>query len=212
MNWERTRSWFPVTREFAYFNHASVAPVSTRVQEALERYTAEVTRHGARNYAAFFDAEIERVRRRAAELIGATRDEIAFVKNTTEGLGIVAAGLDWVPGDQVVTCDLEYPSNVYPWWSLHARGVETIMLPGRDGKLPFESVERALENPRVRLLALSSVQYGSGFRIDVEALGRLCRERGVLFCLDAIQSVGVQPIDVARAGVDFLAADVRRFF
>ncbi|MBW2270069.1 MAG: aminotransferase class V-fold PLP-dependent enzyme [Deltaproteobacteria bacterium] len=207
MNWERTRSWFPVTGELAYFNHASVAPVSTRVQEALGRYSAEITRHGALHYAQFFDAEIERVRGRAAELIGASRDEIAFVKNTSEGLGLVAAGLDWDPGDQVVTCDLEYPSNVYPWWSLHARGVETIMLPGRNGKLPFASVERALENPRVRLLALSSVQYGSGFRSDIEALGRLCRERGVLFCLDAIQSVGLLPIDVAQAGVDFLAAD-----
>jgi selenocysteine lyase/cysteine desulfurase len=207
MNWGRTRSWFPVTGEYAYFNHASVAPISTRVQEAVERYMAEATRNGARNYAQFYDAEIERVRGRAAELIGAASDEIAFIKNTSEGLGLVAAGLDWEPGDQVVTCDLEYPSNVYPWWSLHARGVETVMLPGRAGKLPLESVERALENPRVRLLALSSVQYGSGFRIDLDAIGRLCRERGVLFCLDAIQSVGVMPIDVSSAGIDFLAAD-----
>ena len=92
-------------------------------------------------------------------LLGAETEEVAFVKNTTEGLGIVAAGLDWKRGDQVVTCDLEYPSNVYPWWSLRGRGVETVMLRGRDGRLPLEAVEDALRSPRARLLALSSVEF-----------------------------------------------------
>ncbi len=207
MNWERTRSWFPVTREIAYLNHAGVAPVSTRVEDALRRYADEATRRGAFHYSQVYDSEIERVRRRAAELVGGAPEEIAFVKNTTEGLGLVAAGLDWQPGDQVVTCDLEYPSNVYPWWSLRAQGVETRMLRGQDGRLPLEAVDRALENPRARLLALSSVEYGSGYRHDLVALGRLCRDRGVLFCVDAIQSLGCLPLDVAECGIDFLAAD-----
>jgi selenocysteine lyase/cysteine desulfurase len=207
MSWERTRSLFPVTREIVYFNNAGVGPVSTRVDEALRRFAGEATRMGAFHYPRAFDAEIERVRARAALLLNASADEIAFVKNTTEGLGIVAAGLDWRHGDQVVSCDLEYPSNVYPWWSLRDRGVETLMLRGRDGRLPFAVVEEALRNPRVRLLALSSVEFGSGARNDLEALGGLCRERGVLFCVDAIQSVGCFPIDVEHCGVDFLAAD-----
>ena len=207
MNWSRTRSFFPVTRELAYLNHAGVAPISTRVEEALERYSAEATRHGALRYGDFFDSEIERVRGRAAELVNARVDEIAFVKNTTEGLGLVAAGLDWRPGDQVITCDLEYPSNVYPWWSLREQGVETVMLRGRGGRLPLESVAEALASPRARLLALSSVEFGSGFRHDLPTLGRLCREHGVLLCLDAIQSLGVLPMDATGWGVDFLAAD-----
>ena len=207
MNWERTRSLFPVTREVAYFNNAGVGPISSRVDEALRRYSAEATRMGAFHYPRFFDAEVERVRARAALLLNASADEIAFVKNTTEGLGIVAAGLDWQRGDQVLSCDLEYPSNVYPWWSLRDRGVETVMLRGRDGRLPLAVVEEALRNPRVRLLALSSVEFGSGARNDLEALGGLCRERGVLFCVDAIQSVGCFPIDVENCGIDFLAAD-----
>jgi len=207
MNWERTRSLFPVTREVVYFNNAGVGPISSRVDEALRRYSGEATRMGAFHYPRFFDAEIERVRARAALLVNANADEIAFVKNTTEGLGIVAAGLDWQRGDQVVSCDLEYPSNVYPWWSLRDRGVETLMLRGRDGRLPLAVVEEALRNPRVRLLALSSVEFGSGARNDLEALGGLCRERGVLFCVDAIQSVGCFPIDVENCGIDFLAAD-----
>jgi selenocysteine lyase/cysteine desulfurase len=140
-------------------------------------------------------------------LLGAQPEEIAFVKNTTEGLGIVAQGLDWRPGDRILTCDLEYPSNVYPWWALRDRGVETLMLAGRDGRLPLETLEEALQSPNVRLLALSSVEFGSGARNDLATIGALCRERGVLFCVDAIQSLGCLPLDVGRDGIDFLSAD-----
>jgi selenocysteine lyase/cysteine desulfurase len=206
-SWAGTRRLFPVTRELAYLNHAGVAPISTRVREALDRYAEEALSRGAFRYAAFVDAEIERARGRAAALVGAHPDEIAFVKNTTEGLGIVAAGLAWRPGDRVVTCDLEYPSNVYPWWWLRGRGVETLMLRGEGGRLPLERVADALRDPAVRLLALSSVEFGSGFRQDLPALGRLCRERGVLLCVDAIQSLGAIPLDVESCGIDFLAAD-----
>jgi len=206
-NWARTRSLFPVTRELVYLNHAGVAPISTRAAEALARYAAEATRRGAFRYDAFYDSEIERVRGRAATLLGAKSEEIAFVKNTTEGLGFVAQGLDWRPGDRILGCDLEYPSNVYPWWALRERGVETTLLPGRDGRLPLEVVEAALADPSVRMLALSSVEFGSGARNDLAALGALCRERGVLFCVDGIQSLGVLPLDVGALGVDFLSAD-----
>jgi len=180
INWSRTRSYFPVTRELAYLNHAGVAPISTRALEAIERFTAEATRFGASRYTRAYDREIERVRGRAAELLSAQREEIAFVKNTTEGIGIVAAGLDWQRGDRVVTCDLEYPSNVYPWWNLKSQGVETVMLSGVGGALPLDSLEAALRDPRVRLVSLSSVQFGTGARTDLAAVGRLCRERGVL--------------------------------
>jgi selenocysteine lyase/cysteine desulfurase len=207
VNWARTRSFFPVTAELVYLNHAGVAPVSTRVEEAVRRYLAEATRRGAFDYARAYDAEIERVRGRAALLLGADPAEVAFVKNTSEGLGLVAAGLDWRPGDQVVTCDLEYPSNVYPWWSLADQGVETVMLRAEAGRLPLDRIADALQGGRARLLALSSVEFGSGMRHDLEALGRLCNDRGVLFCVDAIQSLGCLPLDVERCRIDFLAAD-----
>lgn len=207
MNPAEVRALFPVTRRLAYLNHAGVAPLSTRAAGALARYAALAAEEGAWHYAERFDREIERVRGRAATLLGATPDEIAFVKNTTEGLGLVAAGLAWRPGDRVVTCDLEYPSNVYPWWSLRPRGVETWMLPSESGRLPLERVAEALRQPGIRLLALSSVEFGSGARNDLAALGRLCREHGVLFCVDAIQSLGCLPLDVAACGIDFLAAD-----
>lgn len=204
---ERLRSFFPVAQNLVYLNHAGVAPVSTRVVEALARFARAASERGAYGYDDDYDAEVERVRGRAAQLIGAAADEIAFVKNTTEGLGIVAAGLDWRRGDRVLSCDLEYPSNVYAWKSLASQGVETVLLRGRDGRLLVEDVEEALRDPSVRLLAVSSVQFGSGFRSDLFEIGRLCRDRGVLFCVDAIQSLGCLPLDVAACGIDFLAAD-----
>jgi len=207
IHWTSTRRWFPVTRELAYLNHAGVAPISTPVAEALARYAKEATERGAFDYARAYDREIERVRGTAAELLSARREEIAFVKNTTEGLGIVAAGLDWKAGDRVVTCDLEYPSNVYPWWHLRSRGVETVMLANRDGRLPLESIEDALRDPAVRLLALSSVEFGTGARNDLVAIGEICRSQGVLFCVDAIQSLGCLPLEVESSHIDFLAAD-----
>ncbi len=207
MSWERTRSFFPVTESVVYLNHAGVAPVSTRAAEALERYLAEATRHGADDYVARYEREIERVRGRCARLIGASPDEVAFVQNTTEGLGIVASGLDWRRGDRVVTCDLEYPSNVLPWKSLAPRGVETLVLRGVEGRLPLDSVAEALRSPATRLLALSSVEFGSGARNDLARLGELCREHGVLLCVDAIQSVGCLDLDVSSLAIDFLAAD-----
>jgi selenocysteine lyase/cysteine desulfurase len=206
VSWKRTRSFFPVTRDWVYLDHAGVAPISTRVEEALQRYADCATRNGAADYAVY-ESEVERVRARAAELLAATPHEIAFIKNTTDGLGIVAGGLDWKRGDIVLTCDLEYPSNVTTWWGLRRRGVETVLLPSEDGRLPLERVEEALRRPRVRLLTLSSVEFGNGARNDLESLGSLCRERGVLFCVDAIQSLGCLPLDVGRCGIDFLAAD-----
>jgi selenocysteine lyase/cysteine desulfurase len=204
--WARARSFFPVTRDWVYLDHAGVAPISTRVAEALRHYADRATRDGATDYA-FYEAEVARVRTRAARLLGAEADEIAFAKNTTEGLGIVASGLDWKRGDVVVTCDLEYPSNVTPWRGLRERGVETRLLPGARGHLPLERVEEALRDPRVRLVSLSSVEFSSGARNDLEAIGALCRDAGVLFCVDAIQSLGCLPLDVERSGIDFLSAD-----
>ncbi len=207
MSWNATRELFPVTRSIVYLNHAGVAPVSTRVGEALARYAALASEEGAFNYPLAFESEVERVRGQAACLLGATPEEIAFVKNTTEGLGFVASGIPWQPGDKVLTCDLEYPSNVYPWQHLASLGAETVLLPGEGGRLPIERVDEALRDPAVRLLSLSSVEFGSGARNDLGALGRLCREREVLFCVDGIQSVGLFPLDVKETPIDFLSAD-----
>jgi len=207
MPWDDTRELFPITKSLIYLNHAGVAPISTRVREALAHYARLASEEAAFHYAKSITAEIERVRGQSAKFLGAEAEEIAFVANTTEGLNLVANGLAWKEGDRIVTCDLEYPSNVYPWWNLRDRGVETILLAGENCRLPFERIEAALRDPKVRLLSLSSVEFGSGARNDLDRIGQLCRERNVLFCVDAIQSLGCFSLDVRKTPVDFLAAD-----
>ncbi len=207
MPWQATRELFPVTRSLIYMNHAGVAPISTRVSEALAHYSQLSSEEGAYRYNRSFLPEIRRTRVAASRLVGATPEEIAFIKNTTEGLGIVANGLDWQEGDKVITGDLEYPSNVYPWWHLKSKGVETLMLQGAEGRYSLDEIKRSLSDPRVRLLSLSSVEFGSGARNDLDVIGKLCREHDVLFCVDAIQSLGCLSLDVSQTPIDFLAAD-----
>lgn len=205
MDWERTRALFPVLEEILPLDHAGRAPLSVRAADALRHYAHAASR--AEGVAPEgFETERERVRQRAARLLGAQAEEVAFVANTTEGLGRIAGSIAWRPGDRVVTSRLEYASNVTVWMGLRPHGVETLLLPERDGRLELEDLARALDDPSVRLVSLSSVAFASGDPLDVEAAGRLCAERGVLFCLDAIQSLGLLPLDVRAARVDFLAA------
>ncbi len=201
------RALFPITitRELVHLNHAGVSPVSTRVTGAMERFLHLSAHTGTLHYDQM-EAQAELAREKFAQLIGAGVDEIAFVKNTSEGLARIANGLPLVKGDRIVTTNLEYPSNVYPWWHLGRRGVQTLMVNHHDGRVRIEEIEKALEPP-TRLLAISSVEFGNGLANDLETLGRMCKERSVWFCVDAIQSIGVMELDVNRCGIDFLAAD-----
>lgn len=203
------RKLFPITGELVHFNHAGVSPVSTRVRDAMEKFLDLSVRTGILHYAEM-ESRAEEARKKFAELIRAVPEEIAFIKNTSEGLARIANGLPLKAGDRVVINNLEYPSNIYPWWHLRRKGVETLMVEHRDGRMRLEDLEAALEPP-TRVLAISSVEFGNGFRNDIESLGRLCRDRGVWFCVDAIQSLGVIDLDVNRCAIDFLAADSHKW-
>jgi selenocysteine lyase/cysteine desulfurase len=152
-------------------------------------------------FAAYADA----VRARAARLIGATPAEIAIVQNTAMGINIVAQGVDWQPGDNVVTARVEFPANYYPWANLARRGVELRVVQEREGRVLAEDVLAALDE-RTRVVALSFVQFTNGFRVDLATVGRACRERGILFVVDAIQGLGALEMDVEAQCIDFLAA------
>jgi len=149
---------------------------------------------------------VEDARRRAGQMLRCDPLDLAFVKNTSEGIGIVAEGLPWQPGDNVVTAADEYPANVYPWMNLARRGVETRLVASRDGRILLDDIRAAMD-ARTRLVSLSFVEFASGFRNDLGAVGALCRERGVYFFVDGIQGLGVLPLDLAGSPVDFLAAD-----
>ena len=187
-------------------NHAGVAPLSRRVQDVMAGFLEDATVNGAVN-AKLWEEEAEACRSVAAQLINAHVTEVAFMKNTTQGILIAANGIDWRAGDNVVTTAVEFPANVYPWWSLKERyGVQTRMVPEQAGRICIEDVATAIDE-RTRAVTISHVEFASGFRNDIQALGEICRERDIWFIVDAIQSLGAIEVDVQSCNVDILAAD-----
>jgi cysteine desulfurase/selenocysteine lyase len=205
MDWTALRDEFPVTRQWAFLDHAAVAPLSGRAHRALLEWAAYMADNGGVRLARW-TARVEAVRALAARLLNADPLDVAFVKNTSEGVGIVAEGFPWRAGDNVVTAAEEYPANVYPWLNLAGRGVELRRVPSRGSRVDIDDLRAALDG-RTRIVSLSHVEFASGFRNDLDAVAALCRERGVGFFVDAIQGLGVLPLDVRRTPVDFLAAD-----
>ena len=200
------RSEFPVTETYIYMNHAGVAPLSRPVRDAMAGFLEDATVNGAVN-AKLWEKTAETCRGAAAQLINADPTEIAFMKNTTQGILIAANGVDWRAGDNVVTTAVEFPANVYPWWCLKERyGVQTRMVPERAGRIHVEDIASAIDE-RTRVVTISHVEFASGFRNDIQALGEICREHGVWFVVDAIQSLGAIEVDVQSCNVDILAAD-----
>ncbi|HEX8173478.1 MAG TPA: aminotransferase class V-fold PLP-dependent enzyme [Thermoanaerobaculia bacterium] len=196
-----TRDLFPIVNNLTYFNNAALGPLSTRAHEAMQAHARDQLEFGALHWRDWY-AEYDRFRDSAARLIGAQPGEIAILKNTSEGLSFVAGGIRWRDGDNVVTTALEFPSNWTPWKRLAPRGVET-----RVASLPsLESIE-PLVDARTRVVSVSAVAFHNGHVADLEPLGEFCASRNILFCVDAIQSVGVLPMNVRRARVDILCAD-----
>lgn len=195
---------FPIKKERAYFNNASIGALSLPVTNAVNRFLLNCQTTGRNDYPHWCNYADTVIKDRIARLIGAKRSEVAYVKNTTEGLVTVANGLQWKDGDNIILPDIEYPSNVYCWMKLAAKGVSIRWVKNREGRILVDDI-RDLIDARTRLVSLSAVQFSNGFRQDLEATAALCREKGVLFNLDAIQWVGALNIDVNALGVDFLS-------
>jgi selenocysteine lyase/cysteine desulfurase len=204
-------SQFPILDSPApYFNHAAVGPWPRATAEAASAFADENMHHGSANYMEWLKRE-ERLRRNLARLTGASSgDDIALLKNTTEGICLVAAGLDWQAGQNVVLPADEFPSNRLPWLALAGRGVKAREVDIRAAGDAEQALLDAMDHD-TRLLTVSSVQWTDGFRLDLERLGRACHERGVLFFVDAIQQLGALPLDVEAAHIDFLAADAHKW-
>ena len=197
---------FPVNKSLIHLNHAAVAPWPTRTTEAVIQFAHENNLVSSKNFNAWLDSE-KHVRELAASLVGAKHaEDIALVKNTSEGLSMVAHGFPWQAGDNVVISDEEFPSNRVVWESLTNKGVEV-----RRVSLPCPGdVEQALidaTDSSTRLLSISSVQFASGLKTDLQRLGAFCKQRDIAFCVDAIQGLGVFPHDVISMHIDFLVAD-----
>jgi selenocysteine lyase/cysteine desulfurase len=197
---------FPQAPNLLYFNHAAVAPWPRRAAEAVTRFAVENVRNGAIDYRRWLEVE-RSLRERLARLINAaSADQIALLKNTSEGLSAVAFGLAWRPGDNIVGIARDFPSNRVVWEALDRIGVELRPVDVNSAPDPEAALIAACDG-RTRLLAVSWVHYVTGLRLDLERLGSHCRSRDILFCVDAIQGLGALRLDVQACGADFVAGD-----
>jgi cysteine desulfurase / selenocysteine lyase len=204
------RSLFPVTEKFIYFNHAAVAPLSIRVRDAMTWLVDDATQNGSVHFFDWCDT-YEKVRHSAARLVNAQAHEIAFMQNTSTALSAVANGIDWRKGDNMVTTNIDFPANIYPWMRLvEERGIEMKMAQERDGRIDASEIISLIDE-RTRIVSLSWVQFSSGFRADIAAIGKFCRQRNVIFMIDAIQGLGGLHLDVIRDCVDAFAADAHKY-
>jgi selenocysteine lyase/cysteine desulfurase len=206
-NEEKRRAAFPICRSKIFMAHAAVTALPRVVADAIIRFTEESAAN-FENFAGLLKS-IQEARTSAASLIGSSPDEIALIGPTSLGLSLFANGIDWRPGDEVICYLDDYPANVYPWLNLRSRGVTVRLLrPAETGALTPDLVAEAL-TPKTRLVALASCNFVSGYRIDLSAIGKLLREKEILFSVDAIQSLGAFPTTVEY--VDFLSSDAHKW-
>lgn len=199
------REAMPITKKWAYFDHAAVAPISSPAAEVLRTWLGEAAEEGDTvwpNWA----RQLSGTRTAAAKLIGASEDEIALVPNTTAGINLVAEGFPWQAGDNVVTLDDEFPANVYPWLNLESRGVETRRVPTTDGRVDLDQLAAHCDQ-RTRVVSVSWVGYANGCRRNLKAIGEIAQRHEAIFLVDAIQGLGVFPLNVAEMNIDCLSAD-----
>ncbi|OQW70255.1 MAG: class V aminotransferase [Proteobacteria bacterium ST_bin11] len=197
---------FPLTDELIYLNHAAVAPWPKRTSAAVIQFAEQNCQFGSHYYLDWLKKENE-IRRQLQALLNApSANDIALVKNTSEALSFVAFGLPWQAGDNIVSSNEEFPSNRLPWQALAERGVEFREADLHSAKTPEDALF-ALVDGNTRLLTISSIQFASGLRMDLERIGEFCRQRDILFCIDAIQSLGAVQFDVQAYHADFVMAD-----
>ncbi len=208
---ERARDLFPhLTQGHVYLNHAGTSPLSRRVIDAVNRHLRDRSVGAIDTYSTDIQMVAE-CRSLVRQLINAESDDrIAFQVNTSEAINIVASGLDWKSGDHVLLNTIEFPANVYPYLNLKRLGVEVDFLEADEGRVTAEQISKNL-HPRTRVLALSAVQFLSGYRADLESLGALCRNKGIVFAVDGIQAVGAVQIDVQRMKIDALFAGAQKW-
>lgn len=198
------RELFPITKRYNYLNHAAVSPLSLPALQAIESQLRDVQENGSVNFPDWV-ATKEQARKLLAGMLGARPEQVAFMRNTSDALSTVANGLTWRPGDNVVTFRGEFPSNLYPWLRLReAYGVEVRMCEERAGRIDFDDLARLIDQ-HTRVVAISHVQFASGFRIDTERLAQIVRRHDALLVVDVIQALGVVPINVEAELIDVAA-------
>ena len=203
--WHRFRSEMPVANDWVYFDHSAVAPLPRVTHDAILGWLKQATASGDAKWLSWLEA-VNACRTSAAKMLNAKIDEIALVPSTTAGINIVAEGFPWQSGDNIVTLENEFPSNLYPWLNLADRGVETRLVPVDGGCPDLDRIAQACDE-RTRVVSMSWVGYASGWRIEPSEVASIAHRHSAYFLLDAIQGLGVFPLDVKLSDIDFLSAD-----
>jgi selenocysteine lyase/cysteine desulfurase len=207
---KKARSYFPYLKNgIIYFNHASTAPISIKVKERIDDFIRERSEEALDDYWAFKSVANE-TKAMIGEMINCSDDRVAFLDNTTNGIIWLAQGVDWEPGDRIILNDVEFPANVYPFLQLKEKGVEIDIIKSTNGIVTAEEVIDAIQ-PKTKLISISFVQFLSGYRIDLEKIGKVCKEKRIIFSVDAIQGLGAVRLDVEKFNIDFLANGTQKW-
>ena len=206
----KARSYFPhLQKGIIYFNHASTAPISNKVKERIEEFVKERSEDALDDYWAFKSVTDE-TKEIIGGMINCKGERIAFLDNTTNGIIWLTLGIDWKAGDRIILNDVEFPANVYPFLQLKEKGVEIDFIKSKNGIVTAEEVIKAIR-PQTKLITISFVQFLSGYRVDLEMIGKICKEKGIIFCVDSIQGLGAIRLDVEKCNIDFLANGTQKW-
>ncbi len=206
----KARSYFSYLKNgIIYFNHASTAPISTKVKARIDDFIRERSEEALDDYWAFKSVADE-TKTMIGEMINCSGERIAFLDNTTNGIIWLAQGIDWKEGDRIILNDVEFPANVYPFLQLKEKGVEIDFIKSTNGIVTAEEVIDAIQ-PKTKLISISFVQFLSGYRIDLEKIGKVCKEKRIIFSVDAIQGLGAVRLDVEKFNIDFLANGTQKW-
>lgn len=210
MNIEEVRKLFQhLQTDQIYFNHAAIGPWHKLVLDRIQEYSQQRSLTQIENYKSFLKWN-DSAKVKLAKLLNTTADRLAWTDNVANGISILAQGIEWETGDRIILNDMEFPSNVYPFLNLKNQGVEVDFVKSRNGIIDIEEIEK-LVTLKTKLISISLVQFVSGYRADVTAIGELCKKNGIIFCADAIQGAGVVQIDVNKSKIDFLSGGSQKW-
>ena len=210
MTLDEVRDLFPhLQTDQIYFNHAAIGPWSQLALNRIQEYAAQRSSLKIENYPSVLKWNVS-AKEKLVKILSAPSERIAWVDNVSNGINILAQGLSWKPGDRIILNDIEFPSNVYPFLNLKSEGVEIDFVKSKEGIIEIHDIEKAI-TPKTKLLSISLVQFLSGYRSDINAIGELCKKHNIIFCVDAIQAAGVVQIDVMKSGIDFLTGGTQKW-
>ncbi len=209
-NLETYRSLFPHLHAGSlWLNHAAISPLNVRTKTAVDKYLTNRSEGTIDDFPQIVQIA-KNTKEHVGRIINAPPERIGFVNNTSDGLNILANGIEWKSGDRIVLNDSEFPANVVPFLNLKRHGVEIDYVKNRNGEILLSDIESAI-TPRTKVLSISFVQFLSGFKSDLAAIGELCKQKNIIFCVDAIQGVGAAPIDVLASHIDFLSCGTHKW-